>query len=615
MEQLQNFSLRSDEGRQQAFGTLDLWRHIGEATKKREELERMPSDTPEQIESKAALYAEAEDEVAMLYAAADVLLALELKGLSGKAYEVERDAAVDQVMQCWSNGLEALELYASQTIKNRRCLHWALSFPEATKKGFDSFIGNPPFMGGRLIGRAMGEDYPAVLSLIRNQVVGSPDLCAYFILRAYRLLSGSGALGMIATKTISETGTRSVCLDQLISEGAKIFRANSRHRWPGTASVVVAIVHLSKGPLEGQCNLDGNEVQVIDGGLEEKHFQPDPFRLRSMKGLFTQGQDLMGRGFELNPAEREALLANDPSSIDLIVPLYNGQDLNSMATLKPYRWAIYFRNMSEDEASRYRAAFELVKEKVKPYRDGLTGQIHQSCFWKFWDLRPRLMNEMENNPIILASAVVSKYVSFRRVPTSNIYSQKTKLYYFYKWSEFAVLQSNVHQEWAHWRCATLGATTFSYSTSAALETWPMPYSSVDIDPLMSIGQRYHEFREALMVENDEGLTDTYNRFHSPAETNLHFAELRRLQIELDQMVATAYGWSDIEFGHAFHETKRGTRFTISEAARRDVLDRLLALNHQRHTEELSEKAILPLSAIGKRGRKPKDTNNQITLDL
>ena len=42
----------------------------------------------------------------------------------------------------------------------------------------------------------------------------------------------------------------------------------------------------------------------------------------------------------------------------------------------------------------------------------------------------------------------------------------------------------------------------------------------------------------------------------------------------------------IELDHGFHETKQGLRYTISETARREVLDRLLLLNHQRHEEEV-----------------------------
>jgi hypothetical protein len=42
----------------------------------------------------------------------------------------------------------------------------------------------------------------------------------------------------------------------------------------------------------------------------------------------------------------------------------------------------------------------------------------------------------------------------------------------------------------------------------------------------------------------------------------------------------------LELGHGFHASKQGERYTLSETARRTVLDRLLALNHQRYAEEL-----------------------------
>jgi len=39
--------------------------------------------------------------------------------------------------------------------------------------------------------------------------------------------------------------------------------------------------------------------------------------------------------------------------------------------------------------------------------------------------------------------------------------------------------------------------------------------------------------------------------------------------------------------HGFHDTPQGPRFTISPQARTDVLDKLLALNHYRHQQELA----------------------------
>ena len=59
---------------------------------------------------------------------------------------------------------------------------------------------------------------------------------------------------------------------------------------------------------------------------------------------------------------------------------------------------------------------------------------------------------------------------------------------------------------------------------------------------------------------------------------------------MDNAVAAAYGWSDLHLGHGFHETKTGARFTISESARREVLARLLKLNHERYAEEVARRA-------------------------
>ena len=91
-----------------------------------------------------------------------------------------------------------------------------------------------------------------------------------------------------------------------------------------------------------------------------------------------------------------------------------------------------------------------------------------------------------------------------------------------------------------------------------------------------------------MITRQEGLTKTYNRFHNPDESAADIQKLRDLHVEMDRAVADAYGWSDLDLGHGFHETKQGTRFTISEPARREVLARLLKLNHERHAEEVRQ---------------------------
>jgi hypothetical protein len=63
--------------------------------------------------------------------------------------------------------------------------------------------------------------------------------------------------------------------------------------------------------------------------------------------------------------------------------------------------------------------------------------------------------------------------------------------------------------------------------------------------LEAAGREYYEYRAALMVKNDEGLTKTYNRFHDPAESSAEIARLRELHAAMDRAVLDAYGWVEV----------------------------------------------------------------------
>jgi hypothetical protein len=106
--------------------------------------------------------------------------------------------------------------------------------------------------------------------------------------------------------------------------------------------------------------------------------------------------------------------------------------------------------------------------------------------------------------------------------------------------------------------------------------------------LKDIGQTIHELRRVICLQNQKGLTDTYNRFNNPNDSSADIQKLRDLHVVMDQAVAAAYGWTDLELEHDFHETKQDVRFTISEPARREVLQRLLTLNHERYVEEVKQ---------------------------
>ena len=113
------------------------------------------------------------------------------------------------------------------------------------------------------------------------------------------------------------------------------------------------------------------------------------------------------------------------------------------------------------------------------------------------------------------------------------------------------------------------------------------------EELDDLGECYHSHRESLMAEEAIGLTQLYNRFHDRSDDDSRIDVMRGLHRDIDQAVALAYGWDDLDLEHGFHavpylpENDR-VRFTVSDRVRLEVLRRLSELNHQRYEEEVSQ---------------------------
>jgi hypothetical protein len=140
--------------------------------------------------------------------------------------------------------------------------------------------------------------------------------------------------------------------------------------------------------------------------------------------------------------------------------------------------------------------------------------------------------------------------------------------------------------------------------------------------LQAAGKEYYEFRAALMVRNNEGLTKTYNRFHDPNERSPDIFKLRELHAAMDRAVLDAYGWTDLQPTCEFlldyeeeedeeesggRQRKKPWRYRWPDDFRDEVLARLLELNKQRAEQEaLAGTAANALRKTGRRRAAPKD---------
>ena len=545
---------------------------------------------------------------------ADPLAATEVAGwmrtmVSHAAPELDRMAAQTQLRALADGWLVERRRAVGEVLEviwdDRDPFHWALEFPEVLAHGgFDAIVGNPPFQGGKKISGALGGQYrDYLIKWLAHDVRGNADLVAYFYLRASRLLGSFGGFGLIATNTIAQGDTREVGLDQLADAGWTVYRAIASEPWPGGANLEMATVWSRHDSWAGTTVLDRGEVAGITPALAVRSRVGGNARvLHANRARSFIGSYVNGMGFVLSSDEAGEMLAADPRNADVVRPYLVGEDLNQRPNCAPSRFVIDYRDWPLERAASYALPFARVEEFVRPVRAHVNREAHRLRWWQFGDVRKALYRAIEPLDRCVVITITSRTVQPVIVPTGLVFAHKIVVFVYDDEPHFGLLSSAVHREWAIESGSTMRMDP-NYTPSDCFETFVQP----DLTPAVGdLGGQLDQHRSALMLDRKEGLTKTYNRFHDPDEQADDIVDLRQIHVELDYAVRDAYGWTDLDLGHDFHETKFGDRFTFAPGPRQEVLDRLLELNHERHAEEVAQGLHSKPKAKGKTKPIPAD---------
>ncbi len=620
-------------------------RLVEEAKEKRQALQNFEVRDVRDDEEKARLLAEAEAATAKIKLGCDLLVGARLLDDLNQS---EQDALLANGLLDYVAGRDWQDPVAGRAVKAAQALpafHWHFEFPEVfAAGGFSAFMGNPPFIGGQRIRAAMGGDYLQYLKGRWNHAKGSSDYSAYFFLNAFGNLRVKGNLGLIATNTIAQGATLELGLDHIYTQGGNVYHAHNDYPWPGQAAVVVNIVHIHKGQYQGHKILDDAMVSNITPMLDNMPVYGKPHQLQENAGKSFQGSNILGLGFTMSPEKAQEHIARNPKNKDVLFPFINGQDLNSSPTQEPSRWVINFfdwpldrsasgdwfnsdekqrkrwlqngrvpRDYPDPVAADYPEMLAIVREKVYPQRIAQRREIRKRFWWRYGETAPALYKTIEPFRQVLIIAQTSKTLAFTFYYKGIVYSHATIVLALEKINDFALLQSNLHVVWILQYASSLKGDA-RYIPQNCFETFPFPKQMAVLE---SIGKTYYTNRQELMIARQEGLTATYNRFHDPEETAQDIVRLRQLHMKMDNAVTAAYGWQDLDLGHGFHETPQGIRYTISEPARREVLTRLLQLNHHRYEEEvklgLHDKKGKKKKAKSRKKKAPKKNDGQLSL--
>lgn len=630
LDQLTELSMTpGGKGQQRLFGK-NIEKAVHEAIELRQRLREMPIRDIHDVEAMARLDAHARQKLKAPELIADAFIGeVFASGGNTSALDDAITSLAIQAGQVADGDTEAIASIVRRAVtvlatdtpadkSGRKPFHWPLEFPEVFRRehgGFNGIVGNPPFLGGQRISGVAGT---ALRDWLVNHIAegrrGSADLVAYFFLRAWSLLRDGGGFGLLAVNTIAEGDTRQVGLEAMVRAGAVIHSASPNEPWPGAAAVVTSRVHVHKGEWQGSKSLLDRSVPFISAFLSDQE-EWSLKRLKASEGVAFQGSIVLGMGFVVTRDEAQCMLDADPRNAEVIFPYLNGEDLNTDPDQKPRRWVINFWDWPEDKAREYTLPFQRVLERVKPERDRLGGnpsaEGRKKKWWLYgrdgkalyhaigrghsfvrhpesWDPAERAMGR------VLAITRVSKTLAFSFVNADIVFSDATVVICCDRDRDFAVLQSSLHAVFA-WQYASRLKSDLRYSQTDALEPFPFPYGLENASgaQLDSLGAQFHQKRIDIMQSERVGLTRLYNRFHDLANQDQRIKNLRDLQRLVDATVLSVYGWDDLDLDHGFHEVpylpeNDRTRFTISESARQEVLNRLAALNRERYEVEVKE---------------------------
>ena len=416
-------------------------------------------------------------------------------------------------------------------------------------------VGNPPFLGNKLLRGNLGDEYiDTLFSLYDGRVPGQADIVCYWFEKARAKIEGGkcSRAGLLATQGIRGGANRRT-LDRIKTSG-DIFMAHPDRPWVLDGAVVhVSIVGFDDGT-EAKRELNGKSVGAIYTNLTTGIDLTTARKLKENADISFIGDMKKGK-FEITAdvATQMLEMPNNPNgrpNSDVLRPWVNGLDI----TRRPRNmWIIDFdMNMSESDAAIYEAPFEYIKHNVKPARDKVRNDLERRRWWVHGRTAPDLRQAVKGLKRYIATPRVAKHRLFVFLSEKVIPDGALVVFARNDDYSFGVLHSRMHEIWARATGTQLreAESGFRYSHTATFETFPFPRPTDEQRvEIADAARELNRLREGWLNPVDaEGkavmfgvdlrrrtLTNLYNEYEG-------HTWLVKAHERLNAAVAGAYGW-------------------------------------------------------------------------
>jgi type II restriction/modification system DNA methylase subunit YeeA len=452
------------------------------------------------------------------------------------------------------------------------------SFTEASWPEAEFIVGNPPFLGIRLMRAGLGDEIVETLfEVYRGRVSREADLVVYWFEKARSQIKAqkSSRVGLVATNSIRGGPNREV-VDRIETD-TRLFEAWSDEPWV-VEGAAVRVSILCFGRDDGPFRLDGKIVSVINSDLTNGTVNLTKARRLLENANVAFMGDTKGGAFDVpGHLAREWLLLplnpNGRPNSDVLKPWMNGRDITGVPS---GRWVIDFGwSMTEAEASLYEAPFQYAVSKIKPIREQNRREAYRKFWWRHVEPRPGMWHALSAKRRAIVTPEVSRHRVFTWLSTAVVPDHKLQVITRDDDVTFGILLSRWHLTWSLAVGSWHGVGNDPrYTVTTTFGTFPFPDGLTPAvlegdfadDPrarkIATAAKRLNELRQAWLNPPDliriepevvPGYPDRILPRDTVAAATLRERTLTNLYNQrpqwlidahrgLDATVAAAYGW-------------------------------------------------------------------------
>lgn len=427
-----------------------------------------------------------------------------------------------------------LKSYANIHEGNALATPWE-SVIEASKLSY--IIGNPPFIGARMMEPAQKQDMIATFGA-KWRNVGNLDYVGAWYKRAADYMRGTDiTAALVSTNSITQGEQVADLWEPLMRDGLTINFAHHTFRWDSEASlkahvhcVIVGFGYRDarhKYLFTGELKREARHINayLIEG--EDVFVGSRPKPIADVPEIGIGNKPIDDGNYLFTEEEMLDFIAKEPQSRQYFHPWYGAQEFIHQ---KP-RYCLWLGDCSPAEIRKMPHCLKRV-ENVRNFR--LASKSAGTVKLADRPTRFHVENMPDGNYIIIPSTSSERrrYIPIGFLTANDISSNAVHIIPNATLYHFGVLQSNVHMAWTRTVCGRL-EMRYRYSKEVVYNNFPWP--EADEAARERIEQTAQAILDARALYPDSSLADLYDPVLMPAE-------LREAHRRNDRAVMAAYGF-------------------------------------------------------------------------